>query len=360
MYNSIKPGQVWCDTDGNPIQAHAGQLYFENGVYYWYGEDKSNMVVDKVGEPYHLGVRCYSSTDLYNWKNEGTILSAVDDINNVLDYRRIFDRPQIIKNEKTGKYVMWIKISGDAEHIRDWKSQRAIIAVADKVLGPYTVVKEFKPDGLNMGDFDFVTDDLTGKTYIYFSKIAGNPSEVACLELTDDFLGVKEGYSLHFPYDAPPATRESPAIFKRNGKYYISTSGCTGYHPNPSMVAVADIAAGPWRELGNICVGDDTKSTFHSQISCIFKHPYKKDLYIAMGDRWLSDLDLDKLPWITEGYRTLQSKTPIKTDLTWQEVWQYSKRNISKATYVWLPFKFDENGKPYLTWEDEWKIEDYE
>ena len=40
MYTSIRPGQVWLDTAGKRIQAHGGSILYENGVYYWYGENK--------------------------------------------------------------------------------------------------------------------------------------------------------------------------------------------------------------------------------------------------------------------------------------------------------------------------------
>lgn len=355
--NKIKPGEPIRDNNGKLVQAHAGQIIYENGVFYWYGEDKSNMVVDKVGEPYHNGVHAYSSTDLYNWRDEGIILRAENNIESPLDFRRIVDRPHILFNEKTKKYVMWVKLAGGKDNLRDWKNQRAGIAVADTLLGPYEFVKDFCPNNHHMGDFDFVEDN--GEMFIYFSNIVNNPSNVACMKLTDDYMDVKEGVSYHFDYDAPPNTRESPAFFKMNGEIYVTTSGCTGYHPNPSTISKIKTVGGEVCELGNVCIGDTTKSTFHSQISCVFRHPEKKNLYIALADRWLSDLDISKLPWITEGYRILQSKTPIKTDLTWQEVWKYSKRNISLATYVWLPFELDENGVPRLCWADEWKIEDY-
>ena len=39
-YNSIRPGQVWLDTNGNRIQAHGGSIIYVDGVYYWYGENK--------------------------------------------------------------------------------------------------------------------------------------------------------------------------------------------------------------------------------------------------------------------------------------------------------------------------------
>ena len=31
------PGEVWKDTDGNPINAHGGGLLYHNGTYYWLG-----------------------------------------------------------------------------------------------------------------------------------------------------------------------------------------------------------------------------------------------------------------------------------------------------------------------------------
>ena len=29
-YNSIRPGELWLDTDGNPIQAHGGGIIYIN------------------------------------------------------------------------------------------------------------------------------------------------------------------------------------------------------------------------------------------------------------------------------------------------------------------------------------------
>ena len=39
------PGEVWKDTDGNPINAHGGGLLYHNGTYYWYGEYKKGKTV---------------------------------------------------------------------------------------------------------------------------------------------------------------------------------------------------------------------------------------------------------------------------------------------------------------------------
>jgi hypothetical protein len=35
----FRPGEVWLDTSGNPIQAHGGGMLVHRNVYYWYGEN---------------------------------------------------------------------------------------------------------------------------------------------------------------------------------------------------------------------------------------------------------------------------------------------------------------------------------
>ena len=72
MYDRFYPGQVWLDTEGKRIQAHGGSVMYIDGVYYWYGENKEKT--DGKNGIWHWGVKCYSSKDLYNWKDEGIII----------------------------------------------------------------------------------------------------------------------------------------------------------------------------------------------------------------------------------------------------------------------------------------------
>ena len=84
--SSIVPGEVWKDTDGNPINAHGGGLLYHEGTYYWYGEykkGKTTLPEWATWECYRTdvtGVSCYSSKDLLNWKFEGIVLPAVKDL----------------------------------------------------------------------------------------------------------------------------------------------------------------------------------------------------------------------------------------------------------------------------------------
>ena len=36
----FRPGEIWPDDKGVHINAHGGGVLEENGVYWWYGEDK--------------------------------------------------------------------------------------------------------------------------------------------------------------------------------------------------------------------------------------------------------------------------------------------------------------------------------
>lgn|SRR5690606_12767993 len=104
MYRSIRPGQVWLDTEGKRIQAHGGSIFYdsENDTFYWYGENKEKTTPGSG--IWHWGVRFYSSKDLYNWKDEGIIIPPVeDDPASPLHPSSCMDRPHIIYNKKTGK-----------------------------------------------------------------------------------------------------------------------------------------------------------------------------------------------------------------------------------------------------------------
>jgi hypothetical protein len=71
-YTSFTPKQIWADDKGNHLQAHGGGVLDNtkvDGKYYFYGEDRTPTSWAPMP-----GVHCYSSTDLYNWKDEGVVL----------------------------------------------------------------------------------------------------------------------------------------------------------------------------------------------------------------------------------------------------------------------------------------------
>ena len=217
------PGKIWLDTDGKRIQAHGGSVMFWEGFYYWYGENKE--FTDPKKNIRHWGVRCYRSKDLYNWEDLGLIIPPnTEDETSSLHPSACMDRPHIIYNKKTKKFVCWLKIMNRNE------TQTETILISDNLTGPYTLICEnLKPLGMNGGDFDLVTA-YDGKAYYYFERVH---TEIICADLTDDYTDVTGYYSTHFTHTHPPYVREAPAHFMRKGKHYLITSGTTSYYPNP-------------------------------------------------------------------------------------------------------------------------------
>ena len=85
----------------------------------------------------------YSSKDLYNWKDEGIALSVSDDPKSPIVKGCIIERPKVIHNPKTRKFVMWFhhELTG-----RNYDASLSGVAVADKVTGPYTYLESFRPN----------------------------------------------------------------------------------------------------------------------------------------------------------------------------------------------------------------------
>lgn len=351
MYTSIRPGQTWFDINGNRIQAHAGCMLFVDDTYYWYGENKEKSISEyKI---WHWGVKLYSSKDLYNWTDEGIILlPQPDDSDSPVHPKSKMDRPHILYNEKTRKFVLWMKIMGIDE-------QYMAVATADRIQGPFEFVnKKIHPGGMNSGDFDLVKFE-DGHAVIVFERVH---SDMIVMDLTNDYLDTTITYSTHYERPYPPYVREAPAVFFRNGKGYVITSGTTAKMPNPSETACFDDIHGEWVIIGNPHVNDKKETSFDSQISCIFKHPKVDDLYIAMADRWLNDLTPDKPTGVEyyaarfdEDYPMTEERREKIKKMTMKDM---TEKNTAMAEYVWLPIVF-ENDIPKIYWHDEWKIEDF-
>ena len=45
---------------------------------------------------------------------------------------------------------------------------------------------------------------------------------------------------------------EAPAIFKKDGTYWMITSGCTGWAPNAARLFSAPFIWGPWTQHPNL------------------------------------------------------------------------------------------------------------
>ena len=350
--NAFFPGKIWRDTNGHRIQAHGGALYYEGGIYYWYGENKDRT--DGKSEVWTWGMRAYRSTDLYNWEDLGLFILPDFSSKEAPMYPASHaDRPHIVKCPTTGKYVCWIKHSGEDACFT--------VLQADKLLGPYEIKRHhYRPFGHKVGDFDIAVNGT--RAYLYMDA---DHNGILSLRLTPDFLEVKEKICWQYAGLHAPFCREGPAVFEHNGKWYMLTSGMTGYIPNKSDSAISDAPDAPFVSIGDPHVNDASCASFNSQISQVFKVPDKQNMYIALADRWVPNYPVDaKLADILERC-TAQSfdsenykATPEETQIMMNSP-MLDSANTSCADYVWLPVTFEDD-KPKIYWHDSWRVSDFE
>ena len=311
--SAFSSGTLWTDTDGNRINAHGGGIMYHNGTYYWYGECKGELTYRSPGvgwEAYRTetgGVTCYSSQDLYNWKFEGVVLEP-DTVNTYSDIHptMVIERPKVVYNEATGKFVMWMHIDSP-----NYGKASAGVAVSDSPTGKFTYIESVHPNGQIARDLTVYKDD-DGKAYLIYSSEGNATMQIS--QLTPDYLKTVGTYTRNFI----DKSREAPAIFKRNGKYYIVSSGCTGWSPNEAEYAVADCITGPYTTLGNPCTGPDADKTFFGQSTFVLPVEGMHDTFIMMFDRW-------------------------------------NKRDLIDSRYLWLPIQFNETGFT-VPWVDNWSL----
>ena len=202
----------------------------------------------------------------------------------------MIERPKVIYNEETKKFVLWMHIDRD-----DYGYARAGVAVSDRPQGPFRYLGSVRPNGQMSRDMTVFKDD-DGRAYLIYSSENNNTMQV-CL-LSSDYLSPTTMYKRIFIGQR----REAPAVFKSGGRYYLITSLCSGWDPNPARIAVADSMLGEWVQGGNPCVGEDSATTFRSQSTYVL--PLGEDRFLFMADRWhKTDLERSGYLWLPFGVK---------------------------------------------------------
>ncbi|CAM0882898.1 unnamed protein product [Alopecurus aequalis] len=294
---SFYPGRVWLDTNGNAIQAHGGGILYDHKTlkYYWYGENRDGPTYQFHPEGPRrvdiIGVSCYSSEDLWSWTNEGIVLPGErTNTTHDLHISKVLERPKVIYNDRTGQYVMWM-------HIDDANYTKASVgvAVSNSPTGPFTCLHSFRPHGFDSRDMTIFKDD-DGMAYLFYAS-HGN-TELHVSPLTSDYLKVASAMRRILIR----RFREAPAVFKVKRTYYMITSRCSGWAPNPALAHAAHSIMGPWETLGNPCVGGNEflrLTTFLSQSTFVLPLPGLPGTFIFMADRWNpSDLRDSRYVWL--------------------------------------------------------------
>jgi len=255
----IVNGTRWKDTQGNVISAHGGGFLYKNGYFYWFGENRHK---DKL-------ISCYRSCDLAVWEFCNHVVTK----NTHLELNPSnTERPKVIYNDQTGKYVMWLHWENGIHY----GEARAAVLVSDTIDGDYTYLRSFRPLGHMSRDCTLFKDD-DGSAY--FISAARENADLHVYRLTDDYLDIAALELVLWPGQK----REAPALTKRGNYYFLLTSGCTGWEPNQGMYAYSTSITGQWSELINI----GTATTFDTQPTYILQIKGSKETnYLYVGDRW--------------------------------------------------------------------------
>ena len=351
----ITPGQEWPDRKGEHINAHGGGLLFHEGKYYWYGENRPAR-----GFTTEVGVEVYSSSDLMNWEDEGVALAVSEEAGHDIERGCIMERPKVVRNPKTGKFVMLFHLELKG---KGYAAARVGFAESDSPVGPFRLIRSLRPNAgkwptdfsrrdirkakkLKEADYKewwtpewreaireglllardvpggqmsrdmtvYVDDD--GKAYHIYSAEENLTLNLA--ELTDDYLD----YTGRYVRIAPGGQNEAPTIFKRDGVYWMITSGCTGWAPNEARMFKAASLWGPWEQLPSPFVGKDAKKSFHTQGTYIFKVEGTEDGFVFMADRW-------------------------------------NPQSLKNSRHIWLPIDFEADGTPVIRWVDSWSPKEW-
>lgn len=345
--DSLPNGGQWIASDGKHINAHGGCVLYHDGMYYMYGEERP------AGKGIETGVSCYSSPDMLDWQYQGTVLKVSEEPGSDIEAGCIIERPKVVFNEKTGKFVMWFHLELKG---KGYEAARAGVAVSDSPSGPFEFLKSGRVnprkyplnmpeegrgaiypkdmewwtpewyDAIRQGMFTsrdfrdgqmsrdqtvFVDDD--GKAYHIYSSEDNLTLQIA--ELNDEYTDHTGKYIRIFP----AGHNEAPAIFKHGKRYWMITSGCTGWAPNEARLMTATDIMGEWEQLPNPCVGPDADVTFKGQSNYIMSVPGDPNGFIAMFDIW-------------------------------------NPKNLADSRFIWLPITFGRNGVPEVEWQPEFKV----
>lgn len=269
-------GIPWFDQNGNTVNAHGAGIIYDNGKYWLFGEYKSDT------SNAFPGFGCYSSEDLVQWQFERVILPVQPE--GILGPNRVGERVKVMRCPKTGEYVLFA-------HADDLKYNDPHVAVATckTVNGDYQMKGTLTYKGELVKRWDigvFQDEDGTGYLLSHHGPI---------YRLSDDYLSVDTMIA------NVKGMGESPAMFKKNGIYYLLTSNLTSWERNDNYYFTATNIAGPWTKQGLFC--PENTLTWNSQSTYVLMLPNGTPMY--MGDRW-----------------------------------SYPHQ-ASSATYVWLPMQVD-------------------
>lgn len=256
----VRNGIPWFDNEKNIINAHGACIVRDNGIYYLFGEYKSDTTNA------FPGFSCYSSIDLVNWKFERIVLPMQKD--GIMGPNRVGERVKVMKCPQTGEYVMYMH----SDNLK-YKDPYIAYATSKTINGEYTFHGPLLYHGQPIKRWDmgtFQDSDGTGYLLTHHGSIYRLGKDY---KTVDELLPHIDGMG------------ESPAMFKLKGIYYMLTSNLTSWEKNDNFYLTATSLRGPWVKQGLFCPKNTL--TYSSQTTFVFPLIQGNDtIPMFMGDRW--------------------------------------------------------------------------
>jgi len=329
--DAIYSGVPWYDQNGKVVSAHGANIIKVKDKFYLFGEahtDTSNAFV---------GLNCYSSKDLNNWKFERIALPIQS--NGKLGPNRVGERPKVMKNPQTGLYLMYMHVD-----TLGYKDQFVGYAIAKNVTGPYQFKGPLLFNGKSIKKWDMGTfQDTDGKGYLL------THGGVIHL-LSDDYQSIVAEIN-------PQITSgfESPTLFRKGNTYYFIGSHLTSWEKNDNYYYTANKLSGPWISRGLFVPKD--KLTWNSQSTFVLAiEGSKETTYMYMGDRWSYPRQLSAATYVWQPITFNKEAISIPNYLeTWTVDIKTGITNAKKSDHTIMESKSN-----LITYTDEWSTSKHE
>jgi hypothetical protein len=161
-------------------------------------------------------------------------------------------------------------------------------------------------------DMGLLVDD-DGVAYQFYASEENAVMHVS--RLSDDYLS-HAGQYRRILFDS----REAPAPFKWQGRYYLVTSGCTGWTPNATRIHSAAAILGEWVDHGSFFADDSAAASVSYLSQPTFVAHRSDGRLLFMADRW-------------------------------------EKHDLRHSRYVWLPVETSPDPVPRVRWRQVWPLE---
>eukprot|EP00040_Diaphanoeca_grandis_P024458 m.134381 g.134381 ORF g.134381 m.134381 type:complete len:381 (-) comp29737_c0_seq2:528-1670(-) len=297
------------DINGMLMDVHDGNIkqWQPGGLFYWYGMGYQNCTETTgilpprncpgIYQPFggcgfriDHAVNVYSSPDLKRWSHVGDALPMS------ARPTGIYFRPNILFNDATKKFVLWINFLPEAPTpLEAYVNATYIVATSSTPTGPFVVQTMRAAMGYHGGgDFTLFKDTHTDIAYIAYDAWSNN-HRISIERLTKDYLN-SEGLTSNTSGLLSTSGNEAPIFFRRGSWYYLmwGPTCCFCEQGSGSNVWASSHPLGPWKSM-NTDINPMVKEvrTIKAQESFVIEVPSSLTTkeFVYVGDRWTSAPD---------------------------------------------------------------------